>query len=137
MQIAIRVKIISDYGILIEEGGQLKDFSREEEVSHFTLNRKKSARGHVNSGFVWLNKEALKLIDLENCKNFEQELFSKIIKMGRATHFKIEGNWFSVDTKKDLNTINQKEGNQMTLGKRAQETKKNLSKRQNSNRVCK
>lgn len=123
------VKIISNYGILIEEGGQLKDFSREEEVSHFTLNRKTNTRGHVNSGFVWLNKEALKLIDLENCKNFEQELFQKIIKMGRAAHFKIEGNWFSVDTKKDLNTINQKEGNQMVLGKRVQETKKNLSAR--------
>ena len=94
------VKIISDYGILIEEGGQLKNFSREEEVSHFTLNRKKNARGYVNSGFVWLNKDALKLIDLENCKNFEQELFQKVIKMGRAAHFKIDGNWFSVDTKK-------------------------------------
>ena len=118
------VKIISDYGILIEEEGQLKGFSREEEVSHFTLNRKKSARGHVNSGFVWLNKEALKLIDLENCKNFEQELFQKIIKMGRAAHFKIEGNWFSVDTKKDLNTINQKEGNQMVLGKEFKKLRK-------------
>ena len=48
------VKIVSDYGILIEEGGELKDFSRDEKVSYFTLNRKKNARGHVNSGFVWL-----------------------------------------------------------------------------------
>ena len=123
------VEIISEYGILIEEGGVLKDFTREEKVSYFTLNGKKNSRGHVNSGFVWLNKGALKLIDLENCKNFEQELFQKIIKMGRAVHFKIEGNWFSVDTNKDLNIINLREGNQKELGEMVKKVKKNLATR--------
>ena len=52
------VEIISEYGILIEEDGQLKDFAREKKVSYFSLNGKSNARGHVNSGFVWLNKDA-------------------------------------------------------------------------------
>ncbi len=120
------VEIISEYGMLIEKGGQLIDFAREKKVSHFLLNGNKNARGHVNSGFVWLNKNALSLIDLENCKNFEQELFPKIIQMGRAGHYKIEGSWFSIDTKKDLNIINLKEGNQKELGSMVQKVKKNL-----------
>jgi glucose-1-phosphate cytidylyltransferase len=122
------VEIISEYGILVEEDGQLKDFSREEKVSYLSLKRKSNARGHVNSGFVWLNKDALKLIDLENCENFEHELFPKIIKMGRAVHFKIEGSWFSVDTNKDLNIINMREGNQKELGEMVKKTKENFLK---------
>jgi glucose-1-phosphate cytidylyltransferase len=123
------VEIVSEYGILVEEDGQLTDFAREKKVSYFTLNGGKNARGHVNSGFVWLNKDALKLIDLETCKNFEQELFPKIIKRGRAVHFKIEGNWFSVDTNKDLNIINLREGNQKELGEMVKKAKENLATR--------
>mgnify|MGYP001368074504 CR=1 FL=1 len=75
-----------------------------------------------------MNKEALKLIDLENCKNFEQELFPKIIKMGRAAHFKIEGNWFSIDTQKDLDIINSKPEGINHIGYALEETKKSLEK---------
>ena len=123
------VEIISEYGVLIEADGQLVDFSREEKVSYFSLNSQDSLKGYVNSGFVWINKDAFKLINLETCNNFEQELFPKIIKMGRGCHYKIQGNWFSVDTPKDLNIINLKEGSQQELGQMVQRAKKNLATR--------
>ena len=123
------VEIFSEYGILIEEDGQLKGFSREEKVSYFCLDGNKNIWGHVNSGFVWLNKDALKLIDLEICKNFEHELFPKIIKIGRAVHYKIKGNWFSVDTKKDLNIINQKDESLKELGAMVKKSKQDLTTR--------
>jgi glucose-1-phosphate cytidylyltransferase len=123
------VEIISEYGILIEEEGQLKSFSREEKISYFSLNGNGNTRGHVNSGFVWLNKDALKLIDLQTCKKFEYELFPKIIKIGRAVHYKIKGNWFSVDTNKDLNIINQRDEGLKELGEMVKKSKQDLTTR--------
>jgi glucose-1-phosphate cytidylyltransferase len=123
------VEIISPYGILVEEDGVITDFTRNEKISHFSLNGKQDKKGYVNSGFSWINKDALNLIDLEACENFEQELYLKVIKMGKACHYKIDGNWFAIDTQKDLNFINLKEGSKREVGELAQQAKKNLTTR--------
>ncbi len=123
------VEIVSNYGIIIEENGKVVDFAREKKVSSFSLTRDHSLKGYVNAGLVWLNKDALRLIDLETCQNLEHELYPKIIEMGKAAHYKIDGNWFAIDTQKDLEIINSKVTTQHNIGEIVKAAKKDLATR--------
>lgn len=123
------VEIISPYGIIVEKDGSLFDFSRDRRVSHFSLDHDANIKGYVNAGLSWLNKDSLKLIDLESCENFEQDLYPKVISQGRAAHYKIFGSWFAIDTQKDLHTINLETETKQEIGKIMMEKKKNLASR--------
>ena len=100
------VEIIATDGIIIEENGKITDFARDKKVSSLSLGNDHTTWGYVNAGLVWLNKDALHMIDLEECDNLEHELYPKIIKAGRAAHYKIDGDWFAIDTPKDFDIIN-------------------------------
>lgn len=123
------VEIISAYGIIIEKDGKITDFARDRKVSYFSLDNDRTTRGYVNAGLVWLNKDGLNLIDLEAYSDFEQELYSKIARMGRAIHYKIDGNWFAIDTQKDLSIINMEGTTQQKIGDIVKKTKENLTSR--------
>lgn len=122
-------EVISDYGIIIEEDGKVTHFARDQRVSYLSPSHNNNARGYINAGFTWLNKDALKLIDLQKCENFEQELFMKAIQMDRLSHFKIKGNWFAIDTQKDLNIVNLESASQQEIGNIMKEVKKDLASR--------
>ena len=123
------VEIISTYGIIIEEDGKITDFARETKVSSLSLGNDHTTRGYVNAGLVWLNKDALQMIDLEACNNLEHELYPKIIQAGRAAHYKIDGDWFAIDTPKDLDIINLEIDTHQKIGEVVKELKKDLVQR--------
>ena len=123
------VEIIPSYGLIIERDSQVISFSRDRKISHFSLDSNQTMQGYVNAGLVWINKDSLGLIDLEECGDFESELYAKIIGMNRAEHHKIEGNWFAIDTQKDLSIINSRIEGKSNIGDIVKEAKKNLESR--------
>lgn len=125
------IPVKSTYGLIIEDDkGKISGFARDKEVSHFIVNHDDmNSRAYINSGITILNKEALGYIDLSQCDNFEHELFSSIIGSGRASHYRIRGVWFAVDTQKDLNVINSVSDAVDSIGKKVKMAKKNLLER--------
>lgn len=124
------VEIVSSYGLILERNGEIDGFARDLTVSHLNINDSEDGlRGYVNSGLTLVNKAALSEIDLEKSNNFEHDLFPKIIRRGRVAHFKIEGDWFPIDTQKDLNVINARVETSIDIGERVKLAKKNLAQR--------
>lgn len=123
------VEVHSAFGLIIEEAGKMVDFARDRRFSSLILDASETARGYVNAGLAWINKDALGAVDLATCENFEQDLFSKMIQEGRASHFKIEGNWFPIDNQKDLDTVNQAIHSRNGIGAIVKAAKKNLASR--------
>ena len=83
-------------------------------------------KGLVYSGFSWINKEAIKEIDLNDCSDFETVLYQSAIDLGRTAHFIIDGLWFSIDTPKDLQIINMKDEKKQSPSGMAEEYKMKL-----------
>lgn len=81
-------------------------FSRDQRVSALVLDGEEKRVGYVNAGLVWLRREALAHVELAQCVNFEQELYPRLIQLGRVAHYRLRGHWFPVDTPKDLSIIN-------------------------------
>ena len=122
------VEIISSWGLIHKrKDGTLSGFSRERKTHYFASNDDPDVKGYIHSGIAYLNKQALKHIDLNTCNDFEQDLYSEIIRLGRAAHFEIDGSWFAVDTQKDLQTINQLTGDKNNRGQRVHDIKEKLS----------
>jgi len=100
------VEVVSIWGLIITDGDRLTGFDRQRKIRHLTSDDLPGKYGLINSGLAWLNKDALNEIDLNNCADFETELYKRIIEIGRASHYQIRGEWFPIDTPKDLNVIN-------------------------------
>jgi glucose-1-phosphate cytidylyltransferase len=119
------VEVTSPWGIIymkerISGPGEVVGFDRKRKIRYVASGP--DAHGLINSGLAYLNKDALKCVDLESPEavyDFESVLYSKIISMGRLRHYQLEGIWFPIDTPKDLSIIN---GN----GTVAEELKKGL-----------
>ena len=122
------VEIISSWGLLHKRNNTLAGFSRERKAHYLASKDDHELRGYIYSGIGFINKQALSLIDLKNCHDFEQDLYSKIIEMGRGAHYEIEGSWFAIDTPKDLQIINQLTGDKNNRGKIVHSIQKKLSK---------
>jgi NDP-sugar pyrophosphorylase family protein len=100
------VEITPSYGIIIMKDGDLLGFSHKRKISHFSLDDNNTLQGYINAGLVWINKDSLKLAEFGKEIDLEQQLYHKVIEMGKASHYRIEGKWFAIDTQKDLNLIN-------------------------------
>lgn len=124
------VEIVSSYGLIIEKQGKIEGFARDKRVSHLNVeNGGQEAKGYVNAGLTLISKSALAMIDLKNSENFEHDLFPEIIKANRAAHYKIDGEWFPVDTQKDLSIINLDVMSSLNIGDKVKTAKKNLADR--------
>jgi len=124
------VQIYSSYGLIIERDGRIVDFTRDSTIASLTLaGGMRSTRGFVNAGLSFISKDALDLVDLETCGDFESDLFPKIIATGRAAHYRIEGHWFPIDTQKDLETVNLRVTSSNRIGEIVKDAKKNLASR--------
>ena len=100
------IDYISSYGIILEENNQVTDFVYGGKISRIFMDEGCAVEGHRNAGFTWVNKDALQLVNLSKCSNFEDELIHEAAKKGRAYHYRIDGSWFPVETQKDLDMIN-------------------------------
>jgi glucose-1-phosphate cytidylyltransferase len=95
------------WGLIVKKKNELISFDRKRSIS--TLNIKNSPKlyGLINSGIAYINKYALSY-SKKNDSCFETALYSRIIKKKRLGIFKINGQWYPIDTENDLNTINLK-----------------------------
>lgn len=101
------VEVVSSWGlILLKADGKLASFERERKVQELRSKEDPSMFGVVNSGIAWLSKDAFAYVDLSVSRDFETDLYSKLIEMGRASHYYLKGSWFPIDTPKDLNIMN-------------------------------
>jgi glucose-1-phosphate cytidylyltransferase len=100
------VEVISSWGLIwLKDNKELVAFDRQRKVHQMISSESPSLEGVVNSGIAWLNKDALAHVNLETCEDFETSLYSKLIQMRRASHFRLKGCWFPIDTPKDLQVI--------------------------------
>lgn len=100
------VEVVSSWGLIWLQGDTLVGFDRERRVHRMISQDSPRHQGVVNSGIAWLHKDALSMVDLETCDDFESSLYSRLIQLGRAAHFQIKGSWFPIDTPKDLRIVN-------------------------------
>jgi len=121
------VAIASPWGLIHEKNGSLFSFSRERKMHYLMSDEDPAARGYVNSGIAVLNEAALAFVNTSATHDFEQDVYSRIIQLGRATHYRIHGTWFAVDTQKDLQLINQLTGGGSEHGAGVQRIKDKLS----------
>ena len=117
---------ISTYGIILEESNQVTDFVYGSKVARIFMDKNCTVEGYRNAGFTWLNKDALQLINLAECNNFEDALIREVVKTGRAYHYRIGGDWFPVETQKDLDIISGMGKTKHPIEKYLVELRKNL-----------
>lgn len=120
------VEVVSHWGLILMDGEDLVAFDRERKVHHLIAAESGQLEGHVNSGLAWVNKDALGLVDLAE-GDFETILYGKVIELGRAAHFRLEGYWFPIDTPKDLQIMNLTVGDRHDSGQMAKAVKDSLS----------
>tara|TARA_X000000950_G_scaffold277437_1_gene366870 strand:- start:32165 stop:32971 length:807 start_codon:yes stop_codon:yes gene_type:complete len=99
------VNVISTWGLILFKNKDIVGFERERKVCHLFSNSKEE-KGMVYSGLGLINKKALDYINLEECSDFESDLYSNVISMKKAAHYLNDGFWFPIDTPKDLQIIN-------------------------------
>ena len=121
------VEVISAWGLITMDGDRLASFDRERRVRRLLSDDNPGMYGLVNSGLAWLNKEALNHIDLDQDVDFESTLYPRIIDLGRAAHFPIQGSWFAIDTPKDLNIVNLKSEDRHRTGHKARAVRDKLA----------
>jgi glucose-1-phosphate cytidylyltransferase len=102
--------VVSQFGLLVMDGDRVIDFTRDSLVRSFQVLDPNGGgalhRAYVNSGIALLRPNALDAVDLAATKNFESELYGKLIAQAQARHHPIEGYWFAIDTPKDVEIAN-------------------------------
>jgi glucose-1-phosphate cytidylyltransferase len=109
------VDVISTWGLIMVNDDKVIGFERERKVRHLFAGRGKE-EGLVYSGFSWINKKALSIIDLHTCFDFETNVYQCAIDLDRSAHYPIDGLWFPIDTLKDLQIINMMNDDRHSLG---------------------
>jgi len=100
------VEVVSSWGIILLRDSEIAGFDRERKVCRLVSRTTPDLEGVVNSGLAWLNKDALGMVDLQTCPDFETSVYQAAIQAGRAVHFALQGCWYPVDTPKDLQIVN-------------------------------
>ena len=121
------VEVVSSWGLILLRGDKLMGFDRERKVHRMISKESPSLEGVVNSGLAWLNKDAFGVIDLKTCGDFETSLYSKLIEMGRAVHYRLKGCWFPIDSPKDLHIVNLSVDDRYASGHAARAVKDRLT----------
>jgi glucose-1-phosphate cytidylyltransferase len=109
---------ISQFGLLVLDGGRVIDFTRDSLVESYRLQHGgRLRRAYVNSGIAVISTAALLQMDLAKAENFEVEFYSSVIDCGTVRHQAIDGYWFAIDTPKDVEIANAgKVGNPLSDG---------------------
>jgi len=126
------VEVISTWGLITVDGDRIIGFDRQRKVRHLLSDDLPGKHGLVNSGLAWLSKDALREIDLLTCSDFESTLYPHLIEIGRAAHYQIHGEWFPIDTPKDVRTINLEESDRHGSGHMAKAVRDKLESKGSS-----
>tara|TARA_A100001015_G_scaffold21172_1_gene24117 strand:- start:3219 stop:4007 length:789 start_codon:yes stop_codon:yes gene_type:complete len=98
--------VYSKYGLIEEKNNKITNFIKKMSISSFQIEKLSNSIYYVNAGFVILKSNFTNYITLNNELEFEDQVFSKLIKLNKASRYKIDGDWFAVETQKDLLEIN-------------------------------
>mgnify|MGYP001254381255 CR=1 FL=1 len=99
----VTVETYAKYGVFLTDKGNTIGFERDALIKNYVIKKGKSSFvGEVYSGMAILNEEALGLVDLTTCYNFEAELYPKLISLYPSGVFPLDGFWYAIDTLKDL-----------------------------------
>ena len=100
------VEIPSRFGLIVERQGEVTDFVRDAAVRRFELAGETARTGFLNAGFAWLHPELFDRFALEQCTNFEVEVYGALARSGELAHMPLSGFWFCVDTVRDWQQAN-------------------------------
>ena len=92
------------YGTVVLSKGTVKNFKRDVMFNAVKISNKSSNTAHVYSGMAILKKKVL-IDDIKNFKNFEVNLYPKIIKKYKCKFKKFSGFWHSIDNIKDVKIL--------------------------------
>ena len=100
-------KITSPYGLFETDGSKVISFVKEQKINSLALVEPLGLKRefYIYSGISCLSKESLKLIDLNQTKEFEIDLFNKAAHLKRVGYLEHSEFWFAVETPKDLELI--------------------------------
>ncbi len=99
------VEVTSHFGLIIEKAGKVADFRRESRVHRFQLSSD-NTYGYINSGISWMNKKIFHYFSADECENFEMDVFPHLIQEEKLSHWRVNGIWYCIDTRKDLDILN-------------------------------
>ena len=92
------------YGTIVTSKGTVKNFERDVMFNAVKISHKNNVTAHVYSGMAILKKKAL-IKDIKSFKNFEVNLYPKIIKKYKCKFEKLSGFWHSIDNIKDIKIL--------------------------------
>ncbi len=92
------------YGTIVLSNGLVKNFQRDVIFNAVKIANKSNNTAYVYSGMVILNNKILNE-NFQFLKNFEIELYPKIIKNYKCKFQKLFGFWHSIDNIKDIKTL--------------------------------
>lgn len=92
------------YGTIISSKGTVQNFERDVMFNAVKISHKNNITAHVYSGMAILKKKAL-IKDIKSFKNFEVNLYPKIIKKYKCKFKKLSGFWHSIDSIKDIKIL--------------------------------
>jgi glucose-1-phosphate cytidylyltransferase len=92
------------YGTIVLSNGIVKNFERDVMFNAVKISNKNNNTAHVYSGMAILKKKVLNK-DIKNFKNFEVNLYPKIIRKYKCKFKKFSGFWHSIDNIKDVKIL--------------------------------
>lgn len=106
-------EITYQYGTVGIKNNKIKDFKRNLVYEAIKIRNSNSYLAYNYTGMSIINKKILyKFYNLiNNSKNFEQDIFPKIISTGKSNFYKIDSFWHSIDNIKDIKAANEHEIN--------------------------
>jgi NDP-sugar pyrophosphorylase family protein len=122
-------EVVASWGLILVQDGKLVGFDRQRKIRTVLSGAPLPTEGLVHSGIASLNKDALDLVDLQTCSDFETAVYSRAIELGRAAHFRLDGVWFPIDTPKDLAVVNLRSDDSHGSGHVAKAIKEELTAR--------
>ena len=103
----ISVELRSQWSLILESDNQPYRFLRDHVVTYVAAKNAEQYRAYLYSGIAFLELDAFNHINLSECHEFENELFSSVINTEALARLSANGFWFSVDTPKDAFVLNQ------------------------------
>ena len=92
------------YGTILMSKGLVKNFARDVMFNAVKISNKNDNIAHIYSGMAILNKKILTK-NIKNYKNFEVNLYPRIIKKYKCKFQKFSGFWHSIDNVKDIKVL--------------------------------
>ncbi len=98
-------EVILPYGTIVVSKSIVKNFQRDVIFNAVKIKDKNNSIAHVYSGMAILKKKLLSH-NFSKYKNFEEDLYPRIIKKYKCKFQKLSGFWHSIDNIKDINVLN-------------------------------